>query len=256
MRPNSIRSRREQVEALARSLGVADPWAVTAQDLIAWVGRQDWAPETRRSRRTSYVSFWRMGVARGYVAENPAEYLPRVKAHIGPPRPAPIDVYMRAYARADSDTRMILRLGIEVGLRRGEIAVIHERDVITVYDGHSLWVSGKGGKRRLVPLSPELAGELLRLTRGRGGYLFPGRIDGHVSPRWVGKLATKALEDPWTLHSLRHAFATELLRAGVNLRVIQELLGHSSLATTQRYTAIEDDAKRRAILNHRARLAG
>lgn len=83
------------------------------------------------------------------------------------------------------------------------------------------------------------------------GYLFPGTDDGHLSPRWVGKLMARALPDHWTAHTLRHRFATRAYRGSRNLRAVQLLLGHSSVATTERYTAVDDDEIRAAMMSAR-----
>jgi integrase len=84
---------------------------------------------------------------------------------------------------------------------------------------------------------------------GAGGYLFPGDDDGHLSARYVGKLMAGALPDHSTAHTLRHRFATRAYRGTRNLRAVQALLGHSSVATTERYTAVDDDEIRAAMMS-------
>jgi integrase len=111
--------------------------------------------------------------------------------------------------------------------------------------GAALLVHGKGGKLRVVPVGDDLAAAIA----GVGGYLFPGAEDGHLSPRWVGKLMAGALPDHWTAHTLRHRFATRAYRGSRNLRAVQTLLGHSSVATTERYTAVDDDEIRAAMMS-------
>src|SRR5699024_9969440 len=167
--------------------------------------------------------------------DNPAGAMPHVPAAIASPRPAPDRIYMVALTKADARGRLILRLAAECGLRRAEIAQTHSRDVIEDLAGFSLRVHGKGGKDRIVPLPDALAAELRRLPIG---WMFPGNDDGHLSPRWVGKLATELLPEDWTLHKLRHRFATRAYRGTRNIRAVQELLGHSSVGTTQIYTAV------------------
>jgi integrase/recombinase XerC len=147
----------------------------------------------------------------------------------------------------------MLRLAGEAGLRRAEVARIHYRDLIEGVDGAALLVHGKGGKKRVVPISESLA-ELLR--RGAAGHtpgmperawLFPTGFGGHLTPDRVGRLVALALPGDYSMHTLRHRFATRAYRGTRNLRAVQVLLGHASIATTERYTAV-DDAEIRAAM--------
>ncbi len=118
--------------------------------------------------------------------------------------------------------------------------------------GDTLFVTGKGGKTRLCPILPVVA-EAVETYRRLCPYslppqdpLFRAKRGGPLSPRAVqGEMAKLrgrlGLPDSATPHALRHAFATHLLGAGADLRVIQELLGHASLSTTQKYTAVDAD---------------
>jgi integrase/recombinase XerC len=134
-----------------------------------------------------------------------------------------------------------LRLSEALGLTRREAPV----------DGMSyLRITGKGRKQRLVPLLPaviEAVDAYLATCPHRlapDGPLFVGVRGGPLHPRLVQLLMEKlraglGLPDTATPHALRHSFATHLLAAGGDLRAIQELLGHASLSTTQRYTAVD-----------------
>ena len=86
-----------------------------------------------------------------------------------------------------------------------------------------------------MPLTDDLA-SAVRLACG-GGWMLPGQINGHLSARRVGELAAEALPAPWTLHTLRHRFATRAYDATGDLVTVSRLLGHASVATTQRYVA-------------------
>lgn len=241
----TIDSRRQQLSTAARALG-PDPWKVTSNDLADYTMVQDWSRETRRTNYAALRGFYRWGVRQGFVIESPAEFLPSVKAADPCPRPAPELVYNTAKAYADRRTLLILRFAGEAGMRRAEICQVHRDDLTDDLLGWSLMVHGKGGKLRMVPLPDDLA----IAVRDAPGWLFPGDDGGHLSPRWVGKLAAQALSGRWTLHTLRHRFATKAY-AGHDLLAVQQLLGHSSPATTQRYVATDGERLRIA-----ARLAG
>lgn len=223
-----------------------DPWVVTVDELAEWLGSHRWAAETARSYRASMRSFYQWAYLTRRVVEDPSALLPAVRVPIGEPRPAPEAVYRGGCEVADARVRLMLALAWCEGLRRGEIARIHSDDLEPDLTGWSLRVAGKGGRVRRVPLLGEIAEQLQALP---AGYAFPGKDDGHLSPRWVGRLIADALPGNWTAHPLRHAFATRTHESsGHDLRVVQELLGHSSLATTQRYVAVDDAAKRAAVL--------
>lgn len=226
----TVETRRQHLHFMARRIGVG-PLRVTPELLVEWCAAQEWAPESRRGRSNTFKSFWRWAEQVGHMPDASVQ-LPRVRASAGIPRPAPDRVYMRAIMRSDVRTRLILRLAAECGLRRAEIALIHSDDLVDDLVGHSLLVHGKGGKERIVPLTPGIARELLDLDYG---WVFPGAIDGHLSPRRVGELATDALDGAWTLHTLRHRFATRTYQIDYDVFAVQELLGHASAETTRRY---------------------
>jgi integrase len=138
---------------------------------------------------------------------------------------------------------LMLALACQAGLRRAEIAALHHDDLTWTAGGPALRITGKGARVRMVPISTALAGQLTG-----DGWVFPNRNGSHLSVSRVGELCSQALGDGWSLHSLRHRFATRAYAGSRDLRAVQTLLGHVSVATTQRYTAIDDDAVRAAML--------
>jgi integrase/recombinase XerC len=149
---------------------------------------------------------------------------------------------------AKRDTAMLLllygcglRIGEAVGLTRGQAAAAAFG---------TLTVTGKGNKQRSVPVLPIVAEAIAKYLRacpypgGPEAPLFVGKRGGRLSPRVVQLRmqqlrAGLGLPESATPHALRHSFATHLLASGADLRSIQELLGHASLSTTQRYTEID-----------------
>lgn len=138
----------------------------------------------------------------------------------------------------------MLVLAAEAGCRRAEIAAARREDLEIGVKGACLRIVGKGSHARMVPISDSLA----RLIADRpAGWLFPSTVAGqHLAPAYVGQLMSALLPGDWTAHTLRHRFATAAYAVDHDLRAVQELLGHASVATTQVYTAVPDGAKRRA----------
>ena len=134
-----------------------------------------------------------------------------------------------------------LRIGEALSLRRGDAPVA----------AGTLSVTGKGNKTRLVPILPAVADAVTDyiaacpLALSKDGPLFVGARGGPLHPRLIqGQMAklraALSLPEHATPHALRHSFATHLLAGGGDLRSIQELLGHASLSTTQRYTKVDE----------------
>ena len=175
-----------------------------------------------------------------------ADELPSVREHRGAPRPTPDLVWREALMAAEPRVALMMRLAAEAGLRRGEVAQVHTRDLIDSVDGTQLLVHGKGGKQRIVPLGDSLAGAI-RVQAPADGWVFPNDSGtDHLTAPWVGCLVRDTLPCGWTMHSLRHRFASRAYRGTRNLRAVQILLGHESVGTTQRYTAVDDDELRAA----------
>lgn len=239
----TIATRKQHLGHLARRVN-AGPWELSVAELLEYMSAQTWATETRRGRRSTFVAFYSFGVDAGHVEANIARALPRVRAGVAAPRPVPESVYEAALARADERMKIVLRLAHDAGLRRAEIAQIHSSDIFEDLTGWSLRVHGKGAKVRLVPLSARLAFDIRGLP---AGWAFPGDDGGHLSPRWIGKLATQLLAGPYTLHTLRHSFASRAYGHCRDLAVVQDLLGHASPATTRVYVVMPNDALRATV---------
>jgi integrase len=137
---------------------------------------------------------------------NPASLLPRGHGDVPKPRPAPDDVWHRRIEAAPPRERLMARLAGEAGMRRAEIARSCRDDLVRDRGGWSLIVKGKGDKRRVVPIGDDLA-LAIRMHCDRG-YLFPGQISGHISDGWVGTVISALMPPGWTMHRLRHRFAT------------------------------------------------
>lgn len=234
-----LRTRYRYLTGLARSAQIG-PWAVATADMISFLGRDGWAPETRKSARGALRSFYSWALETDQIIIDPSRKLPAVRVPAGKPRPAPEQVVMAALLTPDVRMRLMVMLGALQGLRCAEISRVHSAD----YDAEQIRVFGKGGKVRVLPLHPWVSAALA----GHQGYVFPGKDNGHLSPQWVGTVLRRLLGSGWSAHTLRHRFASQAYAAQRDLRAVQELLGHSKPETTARYTAIPDGALRAAVL--------
>lgn len=248
MAASSIYTRRQHLGHAARRCG-DDPWTVTTDDLLAYMAAQNWERETRRGRRNTLASFYAWAVSSGRIEADPAASIDKIKPGIPNPRPVPDRVYLAALAQADEVEALWIDLAAEHGLRRGEIALIHARDLIETLLGWDLQVHGKGGKERTVPLTHSMATALrARAQQLGGGYLFPGDNDGHISPRWLGKRTSALLDGDWTIHKLRHRAATRFwVGSAGDPYVVADLMGWSSLNMVRTYVRLPDERRRSVV---------
>ncbi|MFT0860682.1 tyrosine recombinase XerC [Ancylobacter sp. G4_0304] len=198
----------------------------------------------------------------GKVGALTAVKAPRIAKTL--PRPVSVD---DARALGNADTRAgenrepwvlardaaVISLLYGSGLRISEALGLHRRDMPEPGRGDQIIVHGKGNKTRMVPVLPGVLALIDDYARAcpyelePDRALFRGAKGGPLSPRIV-QLAVErmrgslGLPDSATPHALRHSFATHLLARGGDLRSIQELLGHASLATTQIYAAVDSAA--------------
>lgn len=239
----TIKSRRYKMVHLATLLMPSGPEDVTTEQIVQAFARQQWKPETRKAYRNTISSFFRWLHKSGRRSDDPSLDVPRVKKPHAHPRPCPDRYIAAAMKMATTSERLMIRLGAECGLRRGEIARVHSDDVVADSAGRSLIVRGKGDKQRIVPLPDDLAGIIMDAR----GYRFPGRFGGHVEESYIGDHISRLLPDGYAAHTLRHRFATTAYAATHDLFVVAELLGHESVETTEHYVAMPDGRLREAM---------
>ncbi|MDR1213611.1 MAG: tyrosine-type recombinase/integrase [Propionibacteriaceae bacterium] len=239
----TIGLRRYQAGRLARAFPEG-PAAVSAAGLASWLAGMRWSAETRRSYCAAARQFFSWAASAGRLAVDPAAGLPAGRSPSRLPRPAPVEAAAAGLGCGDGRVRLMVALAFRQGLRRGEIARVHTRDVAAGRGGWSLVVRGKGGRERRIPLWPDIAAELRSLPEG---FVFPGQVGGHLSPAYVGKLVSRALPPGWAAHSLRHAFATGLYDRSRDLLAVQRFLGHVKPETTQGYVMVAEDWLRAAL---------
>lgn len=231
---------------LARRLLVDwTPADFTPDNIQTWIGRHKpgWTRVTYCNTITSLCEWM---TAAGYLTEDPMPMVRRPARPVPVPRPLTDREVERVLAVAEGVERDWFRIGLLTGLRAHEIAKLHGGDVTDTL----LYVEGKGGKRAALPLHPEV--RLIADRYPADGYWFPspfhpGEPIGPtaVSQRIRGLFRTVGVAG--SIHRARHTYATRLLRSGVNIRTVQQLMRHSSLTSTQVYTAVTDADMREAI---------
>lgn len=259
----------DQAEEAIGDLAAADRDAV-ASLAGEWASL---APASVARKASALRQFFGFAIDEGWRQDDPSGALPAPRLR----RPLPkvmghnqiAALFARAEQEADSDDPKAVRLLtlIELlygsGLRATELVSLPLSAVPR--DAPFLTVMGKGGTSRLVPVGARALEALARWRRVRPGvppsrYLFPSGKAGHLSRvrlfQLLKDLAGRAGLDPAAVspHVLRHAFATHLLEGGADLRVLQTLLGHADIATTQIYTHV-DAARLVALVNSRHPLA-
>ena len=247
----TIRNRRSILTTLAKRAGsLVELDVFTLRRVFA---RDTVTASTMRTERGAIVAFYTFLKDEGLRDDNPALRLPKVEVPKGEPRPftrEQIDAMLNSgcYRR----TRAMILVGYYQGFRVSSIARVHGHDIDVLTD--TIRTVGKGGKERRLPLHPVVR-ELAR-SMPQDGWWFPARKDPSLPMRSssVTDLITKAkiragiLDPKLTPHSLRHAFGTDLVEAEVDIRVVQELMMHESLSTTQIYTGVSERRKRDGIV--------
>jgi len=254
---------------------------IVVRSFIASVSASTHGPEdapykaTSVSRALSAVrSFHRFLLGEGITAQDPTIEVVRPRVPRPLPHPLGLDEVGRLIEAPDRSTstglrdRAILEVLYGAGLRVSELTGLDVDDLDV--EGGSVRVVGKGGKEREVPIGrhaqhavgtylsrarPSLVGQRTR------GALFLNTRGGRLSRQACAKLlavyATRAgIERRVSPHDLRHSFATHLLEGGADVRVVQELLGHASVATTQIYTLVTKEHLREVYYTAHPRARG
>ncbi|MGJ3507186.1 tyrosine recombinase XerC [Enemella sp. A6] len=281
---NTVRAYRQDLIDLAVFLGaeVDDseagapatmPEQVTLTDLRAWLAdlRRRGAARTTMARRTSAVrGFFGWAQRSGLISGDPSRALRSPKAAQHLPRTltrAETDELFAAAVAAAADDEgpmgrrdvAVLELLYGAGIRVGELCALNLDSIDA--QRRTVRVVGKGNKERVVPLGvPALrAVDDWLAVRGRvaagaptTNALLLGARGARLDPRVARRIVYRALEavpgaPEMGPHGLRHAMATHLLEGGADLRSVQEMLGHNSLATTQLYTHVSDARLRAAF---------
>ncbi|HMK12291.1 MAG TPA: tyrosine-type recombinase/integrase [Acidimicrobiales bacterium] len=250
----------------AERAALTDPQRVertTLRRYLAYLTTRRYAPRTVARRASALRRYFGWLVRTGRIPTDPAAGLHAPKGESRLPRvlrgdeltvlldepPPAIDCDDEAIRLRDD---AVLELLYGSGLRVAELCGLAPGDLDCRTATVTVW--GKGSKQRKVPMSPPAVEAVSGwLRRGRDKLctdasppdaVFLNRRGARLTPRDVRRILDRRAASPTHPHALRHSFATHLLDGGADLRAVQELLGHSSLATTQRYTHVSKERLR------------
>jgi integrase/recombinase XerC len=235
----------------------AEPDKIDMMDVRGFIAGQikNGFNKTTVSRRLSSIrSFFKFLYREGYVKSNPAKLVPNPKRPELLPRFLSVDDAFSLVEKPEgmgfipARDRAILELLYSSGLRVNELSGLNIDD-INIKEC-MIKIRGKGKKERIVPVGSKaidaiktyLIEKILRKSKNKA--LFLNRSGFRLTDRGVRRVVVKyarslSINGRIGPHTLRHSFASHLLQGGADLRVIQELLGHSSLSTTQKYTHLD-----------------
>lgn len=268
---NTCRSYRNDLKQFLRYLETTrrrrtgDPVTVDRVDAIAVRGYLGHLhkrnKKTTIARKLSALrSFFHFMVKRGVTTENPVESILTPKQEKSIPAYLSVDEMFRLLDSIQSNklldlrNRAIFETLYSCGIRVSELVGLNTGDLDARQS--MIRVLGKGAKERIVPIGDnavraihnyrQILANDCGIAQEAGGPLFLNKNKGRLSARSVARILDKlvracGLLTPVSPHTLRHTFATHMLDAGADLRIVQELLGHKSLSTTQKYTHVSID---------------
>jgi len=268
---NTLSAYRRDLEAAQAAIG---PLAAASREALAGLGTvwAELAPSSLARKCSALRQFFGFLIDERLREDDPSPALPRPRARRPLPRLLSHDQIAALFTQAETEaggdrpeavrTLALLELLYGSGLRASELVTL-PRDCAP-RDAPFLMITGKGGQQRLVPVSARAKLALSRwlpLRPAGGRHMFPSTgAAGHLTRvrlfQLLRELALRAGIAPEKIspHVLRHAFATHLLEGGADLRVLQTLLGHADIATTEIYTHV-DSARLVALVNARHPLA-
>lgn len=253
---HTLRAYRKDLAAFAGSVDTA-PENIDAIDVRGFIAGQikQGLKKTTVGRRLSSIrSFFKFLYREGFIRSNPAKLVSNPKMQKLLPRFLSVDDVFSLVEQPEgigflpARDRAILELLYSSGLRVSELSGLNTDEVNT--KEHLVKVRGKGKKERIVPVGTK-AMDVLKtylierfLLKSKEKALFLNRLGTRLTDRGVRRIVVKyakrmAMNTRVGPHILRHTFASHLLQGGADLRAIQELLGHSSLSTTQKYTHLD-----------------
>ncbi|ATN36235.1 site-specific tyrosine recombinase XerD [Rhizobium sp. ACO-34A] len=260
----------------SRKIGLDAADQQTLSAYLSDLARRGYEPTSQARRLSTMRQFYKFLYAEGLRGDDPTAILDSPKKSQPLPKTLSEDEVSRLLSLAEQEAALagpgrlsrlrmlaLLELLYATGMRVSELVALPVK--VLAQEGRFLMIRGKGNKERLVPLSKAAIAAVARYgeqlaaeTDGETGpFLFPaaskeGYLPRQVFARDLKDLAIRAglRASAISPHVLRHAFASHLLQNGADLRVVQELLGHSDISTTQIYTHVLDERLQKLVQTH------
>lgn len=274
--PNTVEAYKHDLDWLLGYLEQEglDPLSVKLEDLehfTAMLSDHDISAKSQARILSGARAFYRYLVLDGYLDVDPTELLesPHLPQHLPEYLSTEeVDALENSIDLTSNEghrNRAIIEVFFSCGLRVSELTNLKLSDLFLPQG--FIRVNGKGGKQRLVPISERAIHELelwfddrrqMNIKPGEEDYVFLNRRGHHLTRTMILIMVKRQAEAAGikktiSPHTLRHSFATALLKGGADLRIIQELLGHADLGTTEIYTHMDDESLRQEILLHHPR---
>ncbi len=257
--PHTERGYRSDLEQLAKFFGDRDLAGIGHQDLRQFLGHliSRKVKKSSLARKLSAVrAFFKYLDREGIVQGNPARLIATPKQDKRLPSVLTVDDALRLMNAPEGDAvddlrdHAVLETLYSTGIRASELVGINFEDINR--NDHLIRIRGKGRKERIVPVGRKALDAIdvyaaRKNNSDKGSPVFTGPSGKRLTARTVQRILDNyrkklGLSQKASPHTLRHSFATHLLESGADLRAIQELLGHASLSTTQRYTHVNLDS--------------
>jgi len=265
---------RRDLEAFSRHLKTRPLLEAAREDVTAYLAAEvieGHSPRTSARRLSSLRRFYRYAISLQKIREDPTDAIEGPKLGINLPRALSEQEVEDLLAAPTVDSleglrdRAMLELLYATGLRVSELVGLRLSELDL--QAGIVRIVGKGGRERLVPLGEEASLWFTRYTRDARPMLLGARVSAAAFPTRRGGAMTRqafwhnikryavkaAINTPLSPHTLRHAFATHLINHGADLRVVQLLLGHADLSTTQIYTHVARERLRTLHETHHPR---
>jgi len=273
MSPETIRAYEKDLHQFLRHFSRGDGEPVNPAELtslqireyLAHLKEKNYEKTTVVRKLATIRSFYKCLLRKGLVTGNPLTDIPTPKVEKKIPHFLGVDEVEKLLNAPQGNSfqsirdRAILETLYSTGLRVSELTSLNVEDID--FTGEVIKARGKGRRERMVPVGSfalqaikryvDLRAQVPHINEKDPSALFLNRFGDRLSSRSIRKIIDKyikvtGLSEKTSPHTLRHSFATHLLNRGANIRMVQELLGHKHLSTTQIYTHITTDAMKRA----------